>query len=164
MQPAQVHQGLLAGQGTGWAATMDGHPQGHQRGELRSLRLMVGTRAGVKESAHGGLRGHSRGPEVLGGLYAKRPVYLPAFERPVRAHIPWGVPKRWKSVQDYTVHDLEDAVKQARPDDKSPGSNRVTAALIMELPELRKGSCGTPTKQSSVAQKSQSRGMRPSSG
>ena len=67
-------------------------------------------------------------------LYAKRPVKL-AFERLVRAHIPRGVPEEWRSVQDYTLKDLKDAVKQAVVDDKAPGSNRVTAALIAELPK-----------------------------
>ena len=72
-------------------------------------------------------------------LYAKRPVNLPAFERLVRAHIPKGVPEEWRSVQDYTLQDLKDAVKQAVADDKAPGSNRVTAALIAELPEPVQG-------------------------
>ena len=68
-------------------------------------------------------------------LYAKRPVNLPAFERLVRAHIPRGMPEEWRSVQDYTLQDLKDAMKQAVADDKAPGSNRVTAAIIAELPE-----------------------------
>ena len=72
-------------------------------------------------------------------LYAKRPVNLPAFERLVRAHIPRGVPEDWTSVQDYTLQDLKDAVRQAVADDKAPGSNRVTAALIAELPEPMQG-------------------------
>ena len=72
-------------------------------------------------------------------LYAKRPVNLPAFERLVRAHIPKGVPEEWNSVQDYTMQDLKDAVRQAVADDKAPGSNRVTAALIAELPEPSQG-------------------------
>ena len=72
-------------------------------------------------------------------LYAKRPVNLPAFERLVRAHIPKGVPEEWRSVQDYTMQDLKDAVRQAVADDKAPGSNRVTAALIAELPEPVQG-------------------------
>ena len=72
-------------------------------------------------------------------LYAKRPVNLPAFERLVRAHIPRGVPEEWRSVQDYTLQDLKDAVRQAVADDKAPGSNRVTAALIAELPEPVQG-------------------------
>ena len=72
-------------------------------------------------------------------LYAKQPVNLPAFERLVRAHIPRGVPEEWRSVQDYTLHDLKDAVKQAVADDKAPGSNRVTAALIPELLEPVQG-------------------------
>ena len=38
-------------------------------------------------------------------------------------------------MQDYTLQDLKDAVRQAVADDKAPGSNRVTAALIAELPE-----------------------------
>ena len=96
----------------------------------------------VRESekgALGGLGRHRRGPEVLGGLYAKRPVNLPAFERLVGAHIPRGVPEEWGSVQDYTVQDLKDAVQQAVADDKAPGSNRVTAVLIAELPEPVQG-------------------------
>ena len=72
-------------------------------------------------------------------LYAKTPVNLPAFERLVRAHIPRGVPEEWRSVQDYTLQDLKDAVKQAVADDKAPGSNRVTAAHIAELPEPVQG-------------------------
>ena len=72
-------------------------------------------------------------------LYAKRPVNLPAFERLVRAHIPRGVPEEWRSVQDYTLQDLTDAVRQAVADDKAPGSNRVTAALIAELPQPVQG-------------------------
>ena len=72
-------------------------------------------------------------------LYPKRPVNLPAFERLVKAHIPRGVPEEWRSVQDYTLQDLKDAVKQAVADDKAPGSNRVTAALIAELPEPVQG-------------------------
>ena len=72
-------------------------------------------------------------------LYAKQPVNLPAFEGLVRAHIPRGVPEEWRSVQDYTLRDLKDAVRQAVADDKAPGSNRVTAALIAELPEPVQG-------------------------
>ena len=68
-------------------------------------------------------------------LYAKQPVNLPFFERLVQAHIPQGVPEEWRSVQDDTLQDLKDAVRQAVADDKAPGSNRVTAALIAELPE-----------------------------
>ena len=64
---------------------------------------------------------------------------LPAFERPVRGHIPRGVPEECRSVQDYTQQDLKDAVKQAVADDKAPGSNRVTAALIAELPKPVQG-------------------------
>ena len=56
-------------------------------------------------------------------LYAKGPVNLPAFERLVLAHIPRGVPDEWRSVQDYTLQDLKDAVRQAVADDKAPGSN-----------------------------------------
>ena len=66
-------------------------------------------------------------------LYAKLPVNLPAFERLVRAHIPRGVPEEWRSVQDYTLHELKDAVRQAVADNKAPGSNRVTAALRAEV-------------------------------
>ena len=72
-------------------------------------------------------------------LYAKRPVNLPTFERLVRAHIPKGLPEEWRSVQDYTLQDLKDAVRQAVADDKAPGSNQVTAALIAELPEPMQG-------------------------
>ena len=64
---------------------------------------------------------------------------MPAFERLVRAHIPRGVPEEWRSVEDYTLQDLKDPVKQAVADDKAPGSNRVTAALIAELPEPVQG-------------------------
>ena len=42
------------------------------------------------------------------------------------------MPEEWRSVQDYTMQDLKDAVRQAVADDKAPGSNRVTAALIAE--------------------------------
>ena len=72
-------------------------------------------------------------------LYAKWPVNLPAFKRLVRAHIPRGVPEAWRSVRDYTLQDLKDAVKQAVADDKALGSNRVTAALIAELREPVRG-------------------------
>ena len=72
-------------------------------------------------------------------LYAKRPENLPAFERLVRAHIPRGVSDEWKSVQDYTLQDLRNAVKQAVAEDKAPQSNRVKAALIAELPEPVQG-------------------------
>ena len=64
---------------------------------------------------------------------------LPAFERLVRAHIPRGVPEEWRSVQEYTLQDLKDAVRQAVADDKAPGSNRVTAALIAGLLEPVQG-------------------------
>ena len=53
--------------------------------------------------------------------------------------MPRGVPEEWRSVQDYTLQDLKDAVKQAVADDKAPGSNRVTASLIAELPEPLQG-------------------------
>ena len=72
-------------------------------------------------------------------MYAKRPVNLPAFEGLVRAHIPRGVPEEWRSVQDYTSQDLKHATKHALADGKMPGSNRVTAALIAELPEPMQG-------------------------
>ena len=72
-------------------------------------------------------------------LYAKQPVNVPAFERLVWAHIPRGVPEEWRSVQDYTLQDLKDAVRQAVADNKALGSNRVTAALIAELPEPVQG-------------------------
>ena len=42
-------------------------------------------------------------------------------------------------MQDYTLQDLKDAVKQAVADDKAPGSNRVTAALIAEVPKAVQG-------------------------
>ena len=58
-----------------------------------------------------------------------------AFERVIRAHIPRAVPDEWRSVQDYTLQDVGDAVKQAIEDGKAPGSNRLTATLIAELPE-----------------------------
>ena len=72
-------------------------------------------------------------------LYAKRPVILPAFEGLVGAHIPRGVPQEWRSLQDYTLQDLKDSVKQGVGDDKAPGSNRVTAALVAELLEPVQG-------------------------
>ena len=72
-------------------------------------------------------------------LYAKRPVNLPAFEQLVWAHNPRGVPEEWRPVRDYTLQDLKDAVRQAVADDKAPGSDRVTAALIAELPEPVQG-------------------------
>ena len=42
-------------------------------------------------------------------------------------------------MQDYTLQDLKDALRQPVLDDKAPGSNRVTAALIAELPEPVQG-------------------------
>ena len=54
-------------------------------------------------------------------------------------HIPRGVPEKWRSVQDYTLQDLKDAVRQAVADDKAPGSNPVSAALIAKLPEPVQG-------------------------
>ena len=57
------------------------------------------------------------------------------FERLVGAHIPLGVRDEWRLVEDYTLQDLKDAVKQAVADDNAPGSNTVTAAFIAELPE-----------------------------
>ena len=72
-------------------------------------------------------------------LYAKKSVNLPAFERLVRAQIPRGVLEEWRSVQDYTLQDLKDAVRQAVADDKAPGSNRVRAVLIAQLPEPLQG-------------------------
>ena len=42
-------------------------------------------------------------------------------------------------MQEYTLKDLKDAVKQAVANDKAPGSNRVAAALIAELHELVHG-------------------------
>ena len=53
-------------------------------------------------------------------LYAKKPVNLPAFKRLDRAHIPRGVPGERRSVHDYTLQDLKDAVRQAGADDKTP--------------------------------------------
>ena len=72
-------------------------------------------------------------------LYAKCPVNPSTFERLVRAHIPRGAPHESRSVQDYTLHDPKNGVKQAVADDKAPGSNRVTGALITELPEPVQG-------------------------
>ena len=72
-------------------------------------------------------------------LYAKWPVNLRAFGRLVRANIPRGVRDEWRSVQDNTLHDLKVVVKHAVADDKAPGSNRVTAALITELQEPMQG-------------------------
>ena len=57
-QQAPVHQGVLAGQGTGSAAPMDGDTGGHQRSELCPVRPMVRTRPRVGEGALGGLRRH----------------------------------------------------------------------------------------------------------
>ena len=96
-------------------------------------------------------------------LYAKRPMNLPAFERLVRAHIPRGVPEEWRSVQDYTLQDLQDAVKQAVADDKAPRSNRVTAALIAELPEPVQGLL-VHAYRAILRGTSRSPGMRPLSG
>ena len=42
-------------------------------------------------------------------------------------------------MQDYTPQDLKDAVMQAVAHDKASGSNRVTAALMAELPEPVQG-------------------------
>ena len=42
-------------------------------------------------------------------------------------------------MQVCTLQGLKDAVKQAVADDKAPGSNRVTVALIVELPEPVQG-------------------------
>ena len=42
-------------------------------------------------------------------------------------------------MQDYTLQNLKDAVKQAIADNKALGSNGVTAALIAELPEPVQG-------------------------
>ena len=100
---------------------------------------MVSACPGVEEGAHGGLGGHRGGSELLGGSVRQRPVNLPAFERLVRAHIPRGVPEEWRSVQDDTLSDLKDAVKQAVAGDKAPGSNRVTVALKAELAEPVQG-------------------------
>ena len=75
-------------------------------------------------------------------MYAKRPVNLWAFERPVRAHIPRGVRDEWRSIQDYTLQDLKDAVKHVVADDKAPGSNRVMVVLIAELPKPVQGLLG----------------------
>ena len=72
-------------------------------------------------------------------LRAKRLVNLPAFERLARAHITQGVPEEGRSVPDYTLQDLKHALKQAVADDKTPGSNRVRAALIAELLEPVQG-------------------------
>ena len=37
-------------------------------------------------------------------------------------------------MQDYTLQDLKDGVRQVVADDKAMGSSRVTAPLIAELP------------------------------
>ena len=66
-QQAPVHQGLLAGQGAGSAAPVDGDTGGHQRGELCPIGPVVRTRPRVGEGALGGLGRHWLGPEVLGG-------------------------------------------------------------------------------------------------
>ena len=42
-------------------------------------------------------------------------------------------------MQDYTLQDLKDAVRQAVADDKAPGSKRVTPALMAELLEPVQG-------------------------
>ena len=72
-------------------------------------------------------------------LYAKRLMRLPAFEMLGQAHIPRGVPHEWRSVQNYTLQDLKDAMKQAVANDKAPGSHRVTADLIADVPEPVQG-------------------------
>ena len=72
-------------------------------------------------------------------LYANRPLNLTSFERLVRAHIPRGAPEEWRLVQDYTLQDLKDAMKQAVADDKARGSNRITAALIAKPPKPVQG-------------------------
>ena len=97
-------------------------------------------------------------------LYAKRPVNLPAFEGLVRAHIPRGVPEEWRSVRDYTLQDLKDAVRQVVSDDKAPGSNWVTAALIAELPEQVQGLLVRVQGYPYGLRTSRSPGMRPLSG
>ena len=43
---------------------------------------------------------------------------------------------KWRLTHDHTLQDLKDAVKHAVAEHKAPGSNRVTAALIAELPEV----------------------------
>ena len=67
VQLAQVNQGLLAGQGAGSAAPMDGDSRSHQRGPLRQLRHVVSACPGFGESSHGSLGRQRRGPEVLAG-------------------------------------------------------------------------------------------------
>ena len=136
-QPAQVHQGLSAEQGAGSAIRLTAirgaiNVVSYAPSGLWSVRVRQLEKVLMEAS------------EVIGevqryweALYAKRPVNLPAFERLVRAHISRGVPDDWSSVQE--LHALKDAVKPAVADDKSPGSNRVTSALIGELPEPVQG-------------------------
>ena len=97
-------------------------------------------------------------------LYAKQPVNLSAFERLVRAHTPRGVPEEWRSLQDDTLQDLKDAVKQAVADDKARGSNLGTAAVIAELPEPVRGLLVHAYRAILRGAASWSPGMRPLSG
>ena len=94
-------------------------------------------------------------------LYAKKPVNLPAFERLVRSHIPWGVPEEWRSVQDYTLQDPKEAVKEAVADDKAPRSNSAQLPLLRSCLSPCKGSRYTLRGPSSMVRRSRSHGMRP---
>ena len=67
-------------------------------------------------------------------------------------------------MQDYTLQDLRDAVRQAVADDKPPGSNQVTAVLVAELHEPVRGSWCTRTGLSCAVRTSQNPGTRPLSG
>ena len=67
-------------------------------------------------------------------------------------------------MEDYTLQDLKDAVKQAVADDKAPASNRVTAALIAELPQPVQGLLVHAYPAILQGAEVPGRGMRPSSG
>ena len=67
-------------------------------------------------------------------------------------------------MQDYTLQDLKDAVRQAVADDKAAGSNRVTAALIAELPQLVQGLLVHAYRPPCGVRTSRSPGTRPLSG
>ena len=75
----------------------------------------------------------------LKAVYAARSVNLPAFEHVVRDHIPRGVPKGWRSVQEYTLKDLQEALKDDMAQGKTQGSNQITGAVIAVLPEPVQG-------------------------
>ena len=97
--------------------------------------LVVNAGASVKKGPHGGLTRYPKKSSTTGReLYPNWPVNPPALERLVRAQIPRGVPNEWRSMQDYTLQDLQDAMKHAVAEGKAPGPN-VAAALITEWPE-----------------------------